>query len=67
MKWAVLTIGILAVAMTVAILGMGIVGLGMTHYCMPPVKHGFTPMICKIPIPPGMPLKTMPIPHPNYH
>jgi hypothetical protein len=67
MKWAVLTIGILAVAMTVAILGTGIVGLSTTHYCMPPVKHGFTPMICKIPIPPGMPLKPMPIPHPNYH
>jgi hypothetical protein len=68
MKWAVLTIGILAVAMTVAILGTGIVGLGMTHYyCMPPVKHGFTPMICKIPIPSGMPLKPLPIPHPNYH
>lgn len=63
MKWAVLAIGILAV---VAILGVGIVGLGTTHYCMPPVKHGFTPMICKIPLPP-MPLKPLPIPHPNYH
>jgi len=64
MKWVVLTIGILAVA--VAVLGMGTVGLGMAHYCMPPVKHGFTPMICKIPLPP-MPLKPLPIPHPNYH
>jgi hypothetical protein len=64
MKW-VLTIGILAVA--IAVLGMGTVGLGTTHYCMPPVKHGFTPMICKIPTPPGMPLKPMPIPHANYH
>ena len=64
MKWAVLAIGILAV---VAILGVGIVGLGMAHYCMPPVKHGFTPMICRMPLPPGMPLKPMPIPHSNYH
>jgi len=63
MKW-VLTIGILV---AIAVLGTGIVGLGTTHYCMPPVKHGFTPMICRIPIPPGMPLKPMPIPHPNYH
>jgi len=63
MKWAVLTIGI-AVA---AIVSVGIVGLGTTHYCMPPVKHGFTPMICKMPIPSGMPLKPLPIPHPNYH
>jgi hypothetical protein len=57
MKW-LLAVGILAVA--VAVLGMGTVGLGMAHYCMP--THGFTPMICKTPIPPGMP-----IPHPNYH
>ena len=65
MKWAVLVIGILAVT---AILGTGIVGLGtIHHYCMPPVKHGFTPMICKMPIPPGMPIKPLPIPHPNYH
>jgi len=64
MKWAVLVIGILAVT---AILGMGIVGLGTHYYCMPPVKHGFTPMLCKIPLPPGMPLKPLPIPHPNYH
>jgi len=61
MKWVVLAIGILAV---VAIAILGIVGLGTTHYCTPPVKHGFTPMICKIPMPPGMPLKPM---HPNYH
>ena len=68
MKWAILAIGILAVvAITVAVLGTGIVGLGMAHYCMPPVKHGFTPMICRVPLPPGMPLKPMPIPHPNYH
>jgi len=64
MKWAVLAIGILAVT---AILGTGIVGLSTTHYCMPPVKHGFTPMICRISLPPGMPLKPLPIPHPNYH
>jgi len=57
MKW-VLTIGILAVAMTIAVLGMGMVG--MTHYCTPPIGH-ITPMICKTPLPP------MPIPHPNYH
>jgi hypothetical protein len=63
MKW-VLTIGILAV---VAILGTGVGMVGTTHYCMPPVKHGFTPMICKIPTPPGTPLKPLPIPHPNYH
>jgi len=56
---------ILAVVMTVTVLGMGMVG--MTHYCMPPATHGFTPMICRIPIPPGMPLKPLPIPHPNYH
>jgi hypothetical protein len=56
MKW-VLAIGILAI---VAILGT--VGLGMVHYCMPLATHGFTPMICKIPTPPGMP-----IPHANYH
>jgi hypothetical protein len=65
MKWAVLAIGILAVA---AIASTGIVGLGMTHYyCMPLATHGFTPMVCKIPLPPGMPLKPMPIPHANYH
>ena len=63
MKW-VLAIGILTVA--IVVLGVGIVGFGVTHYCMPPVKHGFTPMICKIPIPP-MPIKPLPIPHPNYH
>jgi hypothetical protein len=63
MKWVVLAIGI-AVAMTVAILGVGMVG--MTHYCMPLATHGFTPMICKIPLPP-IPLKPLPIPHPNYH
>ena len=61
MKW-LLTIGIAVVAIT--ILGMGMVGLSTTHYCTPPVKHGFTPMICRIPTPPGMPLKPM---HPNYH
>ena len=61
MKWLLLTIGILAVV-AIAILGTGIVGLGMAHYCTPPVKHGFTPMICRIPTPPSMP-----IPHPNYH
>jgi hypothetical protein len=64
MKWAVLAIGILAVT---AILGTGIVELGMAHYCMPLAAHGFTPMICKIPLPPSMPLKPMPIPHANYH
>jgi hypothetical protein len=65
MKW-LLTIGILAI---VAILGtgMGTVGLGMAHYCMPLATHGFTLMICKTPIPPGMPLKPMPMPHANYH
>ena len=61
MKWAVLTIGIAIVA--IAILGTGIVGLGTTHYCMPPIGH-ITPMICRVPLPPGMPLKPM---HPNYH
>jgi len=59
MKWVVLAIGILAVAITV--LGMSIVGLGMAHYCMPPIGH-ITPMICKTPTPPGTP-----IPHANYH
>ena len=63
MKWVVLTIGILAVV-AITVLGMSMVG--MTHYCMPPIGH-ITPMICKTPIPPGMPLKPMPIPHPNYH
>jgi hypothetical protein len=65
MKW-VLTIGILAVV-AITILGMGTVGLGTTHYCMPLATHGFTPMICRMPLPPGMPLKPLPIPHPNYH
>jgi ABC-type multidrug transport system permease subunit len=65
MKWLLLTIGILAVV-AIAILGTGIVGLGMAHYCMPPIGH-ITPMICRVPLPPGMPLKPMPIPHPNYH
>jgi hypothetical protein len=57
MKWVLLAIGIL-----VAILGtgVGIVGLGMAHYCMPLATHGFTPMVCRIPMPPGMP-------HANYH
>jgi hypothetical protein len=64
MKRAVLAIGILAIV-AITVLGMGMVG--MTHYCMPPATHGFTPMICKIPLPPGMPLKPMPIPHANYH
>jgi hypothetical protein len=64
MKWVVLTIGILAV---VAITILGMVGLSTTHYCMPLATHGFTPMICRMPLPPGMPLKPMPIPHPNYH
>jgi hypothetical protein len=41
MKW-VLAIGIAIVAMTVAVLGVGMVG--MTHYCMPPIGH-ITPMI----------------------
>jgi len=62
MKWVVLTVGIAIVAIAVTVLGVG-----MAHYCMPLATHGFTPMICKIPIPPGMPLKPMPIPHPNYH
>jgi len=61
MKW-VLAIGILA--MMVVVLGVGIVGF-TTHYCMPPIGH-ITPMLCKVPIPP-MPIKPMPIPHPNYH
>jgi len=64
MRW-VLAVGILAVAMMVVVLGVGTVGLA--HYCMPPVKHGFTPMICRIPLPPGVPLKPLPIPHANYH
>ena len=64
MKW-VLAVGILTVA--IAVLGVGTVGLGLAHYCMPPVKHGFTPMICRIPLPPGVPLKPLPIPHANYH
>jgi len=55
MKW-VLTIGILVV-ITVAVLGVGMVGV--VHYCTPPIGH-ITPMICKTPIPPGMP-------HANYH
>ena len=61
MKW-VLTIGILAVA----ILGTGVGMVGVVHYCTPPIGH-ITPMICKTPIPPGMPLKPLPIPHANYH
>jgi len=61
MKWAVLTIGILAVV-AITILGMGMVVLSTTHYCMPLATHGFTPMICRMPLPPGVP-----IPHPNYH
>jgi len=59
MKW-VLAIGILAVVMMVVVLGVGTVGF-TTHYCMPPIGR-ITPMLCKVPIPPGMP-----IPHPNYH
>ena len=59
MKW-VLAIGIAVVAITV--LGMSIVGLGMTHYCIPLATHGFTPMICRMPLPPGVPIL-----HPNYH
>jgi len=47
------------VAITVTVLGVGMVG--MTHYCTPPIGH-ITPMICRMPIPPGMP-----IPHANYH
>jgi hypothetical protein len=62
MKWAVLAIGI-AVA---AIVSVGIVGLGVTHYYCMPLGH-ITPMICRIPPPPDMPLKPMPIPHANYH
>jgi len=57
MKW-VLAIGILAVV-AITVLGVGMVG--MTHYCTPPIGH-ITPMICRMPLPPGMP-----IPHPNYH
>ena len=60
MKWVVLAIGILAVV-AITVLGMGTMGLGMTHYCMPPIGH-ITPMICKTPTPPGMPIL-----HPNYH
>jgi len=60
MKWVLLAIGILAV---VAVVGMGIVGLSTTnYYCTPPIGH-ITPMLCKIPLPPGMPLPV----HSNYH
>jgi len=58
MKWLLLTIGILAV---VAILGTGVGMVGVVHYCTPPIGH-ITPMICKTPTPPGMPIL-----HPNYH
>jgi len=61
MKW-LLTIGIAIVAITI----LGMVGLSTTHYCMPPIGH-ITPMICRMPLPPGMPLKPLPIPHANYH
>jgi len=59
MKW-LLTIGIAIVA--IAVLGTGMVGLSTTHYCMPPIGH-ITPMICRIPTPPGTPLPV----HSNYH
>jgi predicted anti-sigma-YlaC factor YlaD len=42
MKWVLLAVGIAVVA--VAVLGTGIVGLGTTHYCTPPIGH-ITPMI----------------------
>jgi hypothetical protein len=54
-----------AVTMTVGVLGMT---APIAVHCATPVKHGFTPMICTVPLPPGLPLKpSFPIPAPPIH
>jgi hypothetical protein len=54
-----------AVAMTVGTLG---IATPLAVHCATPVKHGFTPMICTVPLPPGVQLKpSFPIPKPPLH
>jgi hypothetical protein len=54
-----------AVTMTVGVLGMA---APLAVHCTTPVKHGFTPMICTMPLPPGVQVKpSFPIPKPPLH
>ena len=61
------TLAIVAAAVSVAV---GVLGMAapIAVHCTTPVKHGFTPMTCTIPLPPGLQVKpSFPIPKPPLH
>ena len=61
------TLAIVAAAVSVAV---GVLGMAapIAVHCTTPVKHGFTPMICTVPLPPGVQVKpSFPIPAPPLH
>jgi len=64
-----LIVGILlAVASVAAAVGMLGMAAPLAVHCATPVKHGFTPMICTVPLPPGVHIKpSFPIPAPPLH
>jgi hypothetical protein len=60
------TLAIIA-AVSVAVGTLGVAAPLAVH-CATPVKHGFTPMICTMPLPPGLQVKpSFPIPAPPLH
>ena len=68
-RGAALIVGVILAVMATAAVAVGTLGMAtpLAVHCATPVKHGFTPMICTVPLPPGMPLKpSFPIPAPPF-
>jgi len=59
---------ILAVVAAAVAVGTLAVTPPLAIHCTAPVKHGFTPMTCTVPLPPGIHIKpSFPIPKPPLH